>query len=455
MERPKGKGVVIERGAPGFDEAVLGTCFSGRDPGVRPRVLVQANDVYDVVAAVRRAKREGLRISVRSGGHSWMQNHMRDDALLIDMGRLNQIEIDRERGVACAGPGCWSVDLDRSLKKHDLFFPIAHAVDVCLGGYLLQGGFGWNSRNLGLACENVVGMDVVTADGSLVHASTEENSDLFWAARGAGPGFFGVVVRYHLKVHPRPKATGLAMQVFRMKHLEDVFLWADKVGPDVPRSVEFQLLLTRTATGIFVPGIEIIAPVLAPSWKQAREDVSFLTKGPMRSKASFRMPLVPVSTSFLSQMAAKRIFPPRMRWSVDNMWSDAPMEQLLPGIRRIAETLPPMPSHVLMLSWHPPATRQEMAFSVEGKNYLALYGEWKHEKDDAKYANWATEHMQSMAPFSKGIQLADENLARRPARFMSDEHMARLDAIRAKYDPQGLFHEWRGRIDRAPAAQAV
>ncbi|MDX5366030.1 MAG: hypothetical protein LPK88_06265, partial [Alphaproteobacteria bacterium] len=160
------------------------------------------------------------------------------------------------------------------------------------------------------------------------------------------------------------------------------------------------------------------------------------------------------STSMLSHLAAKRIFPPGMRWSVDNMWSDAPMEQLLPGIRRIADTLPPMPSHVLMLSWHPPAARQEMAFSVEAKNYLALYGEWKHEKDDEKYANWATGHMQSMSSFAKGIQLADENLARRPARFMSDAHMARLDAIRASYDPEGRFHSWRGRIDAAPATGA-
>ncbi|HUD52188.1 FAD-binding oxidoreductase [Parvibaculum sp.] len=448
MKRPTGSGVTLERNAGGFDDAVLGTCFNGRDPGDRPQVLVQANDASDVVAAIRRARRDNLKVSICSGGHSWMQNHLRDGCMLIDMSRLNRIEVDTERRLAYAGPGCWSVDLDKRLKKDGLFFPIAHAVDVCLGGYLLQGGFGWNSRVLGLACENVVGIDVVTADGELIHASESENADLFWAARGSGPGFFGVVVRYHLKVHPRPKVTGIAMQIFRMKHLEEVFAWADRVGPEVPRSVEFQLLLTRKATGIFAPGVEIIAPVLAQSWKQAREDVSFLTRGPLKSKASLRVPLIPVSTSLLSHMAAKRIFPPRMRWSVDNMWSDASMEQLLPGIRKIADTLPPMPSHVLMLSWHPPAKRQDMAFSVEGRNYLALYGEWKHESDDAKYANWATEHMREMSSLSVGIQLADENLGRRPARFMTDANMARLDAIRAKYDPDGRFHTWRGRLDR-------
>lgn len=447
MKKPSGRGGTLERGAADFDAAVLGTSFSGRDPGVRPQVLVQAENVYDVVAVVKRARRENLTIAICSGGHSWMQNHLRDGGMLIDMSRLDAIDIDAARGIACAGPGCWSVDLDRALRKHGLFFPVAHAVDVGLGGFLLQGGFGWNSRVLGLGCENVVGLDVVTADGELIHASADENADLYWAARGAGPGFFAVVVRYHLRLHPRPKTAAIAMQVFRMKHLEEVFLWADRIGPEVPRSVEFQLLLSRHSPGIFAPGVEIIAPVLTNSWKQAKADVAFLTRGPLRPKASFTTPLLPMSPSALSRFAARRVFPPGMRWSVDNMWSDAPMEQLLPGIRRIADTLPPMPSHVLMLSWHPRAARPDMAFSLEGRNYLALYGEWKNAADDARYANWATEHMRAMAPLGKGIQLADENLARRPARFMAPANLARLDAIRAKYDPEGRFHAWRGRLD--------
>ncbi len=73
-----------------------------------------------------------------------------------------------------------------------------------------------------MGCENVVGIDVVLADGSLVHANADENPDLYWAARGAGPGFFGVVVRFHLKLHARPKVTAMQSQVFSMKHLDEV-----------------------------------------------------------------------------------------------------------------------------------------------------------------------------------------------------------------------------------------
>lgn len=443
MKRPSGKGRTYTRDTPGFDAAVLGTSFNGTDPGLRPDLLVQANTLDDVVSAVQEAGRRHWPISICSGGHSWMQNHLREGGLLLDMSRINQVDIDPDQQIARVGPGCWSVDLDRALRKHRLFFPVAHAIDVCMGGFLLQGGFGWNSRMLGLACESVVGIDLVTADGALIHASEHQHADLYWAARGAGPGFFAVVVRYHLRVYPRPRITALGLQVFRMEHLDDVFLWAEKVGPEVARSVEFQMLLTRKATGIFAPGIEVITPVLANSWAEARAATAFLRQSPLRSKASFTTPLFPISTGLMSTLAAKRIFPPKMRWSVDNLWSNAPMSDMLPGLRRIAETLPPMPSHVLMISWHPPAERPDMAFSVEGKHYLALYGEWKNPADDALYQNWATDQIGSMADLGVGIQLADENLARRSARFMSDANLQRLQQIRAQHDPQGLFPVWR------------
>lgn len=452
MKRSTGRGQTMRRGAAGFDEAVLGTCFSGVDPGVRPRVLVQANDAQDVIAAVQLAREEGLRISICSGGHSWMQNHLRADGLLIDLSRLRDVTVDAAGMRAVAGPGVWAIDLDRAVKAHGLFFPVAHALDVGLGGFLLQGGFGWNSRAVGLGCENVVGIDAVLADGRLVHASAQENPDLFWAARGAGPGFFAVVVRYHLRLHPRPKFIGMATQVFRLQHLEAVFSWADRVGPDVSRMVEFQILLTRKAMGIGGPGLEVIAPVLAPSWREAREAVAFLTRSEIRPLASLALPLLPISTTMMTRFATQKLFPPRMRWGVDNMWTDAPIEQLLPGLRRIAETMPPPPSHALWLNWQPPGGRPDMAFSMEANRYLALYTEWKQPSDDGRYMHWATENMRAMAPMAKGIQLADENLARRPARFVSDENLIRLDQVRGVYDPHGLFHSWRGRPDQAVQA---
>ncbi|MEO1657008.1 MAG: FAD-binding oxidoreductase [Pseudomonadota bacterium] len=452
MKRPKGKGRTWERGDAGFDAAVLATSFNGRDPGHRPSVLVEAADVFDVQSALRRARHEGLKVTICSGGHSWAQNHLREGGLLLSMARVNQIDIDPEARIAKVGPGCWGLDLDRALKKYDLFFPVAHAPDVALGGFLLQGGFGWGSRELGLATESVVGLDLILADGSLVQASETENTDLYWAARGAGPGFFAVVVRYHLKLHSRHKFSGLKVQVFAREHLNDVFRWADEIGESVSRSVELQMLTTPKAMGIFRPGIEVIAPVLAGSYSEGRNAVRFIDESPIRKRAAFTTPLVPISTSLMSIGANVTHFPPNVRWCADNMWADAPIDDLLPGLNNIMDTMPPAPSHSLWLNWQPPANRPDMAFSLEAKRYLAVYGEWHRQEDDERYSGWATDCMKKMQVHAIGIQLADENLGNRPAKFMADENLIRLDAIRAKHDPSRLFHEWMGSIDGKTAA---
>jgi len=227
------KGRVIRRGEPGFEQAVLGTSFTVRDPGRRPDIVVQANDVYEVMAAVRQAAQDNMHIGMCSGGHSWAQNHIREGGMMLDLSRLKSIEINPTKMTAVIGPAVLAGELNLAVVPHGLFFPTAHAWTVGLGGFLLQGGFGWNSRNVGLGCQNVIGIDVVLADGTLVHASDTENVDLFWAARGSGPGFFGVVVRFHLKLHKRAKFIGMKLQVFRIKHLEEVLAWADRVGPSV------------------------------------------------------------------------------------------------------------------------------------------------------------------------------------------------------------------------------
>ena len=451
MKRPKGRGRVWERNQVGFNEAVLATSFNARDPGVRPQVLVEANAAADIQSALARARRENWQVSIVSGGHSWAQNHLREGGLLLSMARINHIEIDPQQRIARVGPGCWGLDLDRALRKHALFFPIAHAPDVALGGFLLQGGFGWGSRELGLATESVIGLDLILADGRQIFASETENPDLFWAARGSGPGFFAVVLRYHLRLHPRHKCTGMKMQVFRRRHLDEVYRWAEEIGPDVARSVEFQMLTTPRALGIFKPGIEVIAPVLANSWREAKQAVRFIDDSPIRKLASFTTPLIPSRTSLMSVVANITHFPPDVRWCTDNMWIDGSVDAMLPGLNDIADTMPPAPSHALWLNWQPPGKRPDMAFSLEARHYLAVYGEWTRPEDDASYENWATDCMRKLEDHAVGIQLADENLGRRPVRFMTDANLKKLDDIRQRYDPGGLFRDWMGRHDRCAA----
>jgi FAD/FMN-containing dehydrogenase len=436
---------VFRREDAGYEEARRGTSFNARLPGRFPERIVQANDVNDVVAAVKLATRQGLRVSVVSGGHSWSANHLRDGAVLIDVSRLDDVRVDAPAMRATAGPGRAGYDLAVMLKRHGLFFPAGHCQGVCLGGYLLQGGYGWHSRALGPACMSVEGVDVVTAEGDVVHASAEENADLYWAARGSGAGFFGVVTRFHLRLHRRPRIVGIAAQSYPLTMLEEVFRWAHAVGPTVPASVELQLLVSRHVSGVRGPGIVVVAPVFADSLREALEAVAFMHASPLRRRAARSVRFLPSGLRLLYRGVMQH-YPRGYRYAVDNMWTHAPIDALLPGLRAIADTLPPAPSHVLWLNWAPPPDRPDMAYSVEDAFYLALYGVWKHAEDDARYAPWAVGHMRAMERLATGCQLADENLGEHPARFVSDANLSQLDRLRGAYDPEGRFHAWMGRV---------
>lgn len=442
---------VLHRGDRGYEEARRGAVANARCPDREPDAIVLARSDRDVVEAVRLASARGWRIGIRSGGHSWSGSHLRDGGLLLDLSAMCDCTIDPQGQTAVAQPGLRSSALQTALAEHDLFFPTGHCIGPCLGGFLLQGGFGWNSRALGPACMSVTGLDVVTAAGDLVHADEEQHADLFWAARGAGPGFFGVVTRFHLRLHARPPVQMSSTYLYEPEHLDELMRWAHAVGPDVPSSIELMIFIRRDLMGNSGPGLQVVAPVLADSDEQARAELAFLEDCPLRDVAVRCEPFVMTDVRELVERAGG-FYPERWRYAVDNMWTHADVEELLPGYRRIVETLPPSPSHAMWMNWHPAAgpARPDMAYSLEDDIYLGLYGVWEVGAHDAQFADWATERMQEMAPLASGIQLADENLARRPQPFLADEHLRRLDQVRKRWDSSGLFHSWMGQP--APAA---
>ncbi len=438
------KGKIIHKTDQGFDLAINGTIFNKRDQGRKPEMMVLPHDVDDVIATIRYATSNGLKVSVCSGGHSWSANHLRVGSILISMKHFDHYTVDRDQMVATAGPGVGGSVLLTALFKQGLFFPAGHCKGVCLGGYLLQGGFGWHGRRLGMACENVIGLDIVTATGEYLHASPTENADLYWAARGSGGGFFGVVVRFHLRLHLKPKYCGFMLQAFQMKYAEDVFRWAYEVGPSIPDTVEFQMLMSRKTLSLLGPGIEAVAPIFADTKDELHEATAFLRNSPIKHKAFFRTPCFPTNMKVLYYFAMTH-YPDNHCWGVDNMWTSAHIDELMPYLKGMSENLPPAPAHILWLNWHPPVQRQDMAFSMEDKVYIALYGSWKSPQDTPKYGHWATDWMQKMSHLSTGIQLADENLHHRTAPFVSNPHLQKLDDIRLARDSAEVFHEWHSR----------
>ncbi len=397
----------------------------------------------DVVDAISLANKRGWRVAVGSGGHSWSGSHLRDDGMLLDVSALREQVIDVDARTAAVGPGVRSSDLQVDLGAHDLFFPTGHCLGPCLGGYLLQGGFGWHSRELGPACMSVIGVDVVTASGELIRADAQHHPDLFWAARGAGPGFFGVAVRFHLRLHQRPGATIASAYLYPVELLEEVMRWAHAVAPSVPRSIELMVFMRRGHDGRQEPALQVLAPALADSPEQAREDLRFLEQCPVRDHAIIAQ--TNQETDVVALVAASdALYPPGYRFAADNMWTHAPIDDLLDGYRSIARTIPSSPSHMMWMNWSPPQARPDMAYSLEDNVYIALYAVWNDPRADQQFLDWPTDRMGELQHASTGIQLADENLGRRAAPFMAQANMARLQKIRGDYDPDGRFHSWMG-----------
>jgi FAD/FMN-containing dehydrogenase len=207
------------------------------------------------------------------------------------------------------------------------------------------------------------------------------------------------------------------------------------------------LLMAKHLPGTGAPGIVLTAPVFADSEEQARADLAFLNDCPVMDKALMSNPYFPITLSdgYSGVMTA---YPNDTRWGTDNMWTHGPIDTLVPALGEILDTMPPEPSHCLWMNWSPPAQRPDMAFSIEDDIYIATYGGWQSPAHDEDYGSWATDHMKRLEPVATGIQLADENLGQRPARFLSETHMQRFDRIRDHYDPDHRFAGW---LSRPPA----
>ncbi|WP_373548586.1 FAD-binding oxidoreductase [Haliscomenobacter sp.] len=436
---------IMRSNEPGFEAACMDTLFNKRTPINFPEILFQVHRVEDILEAIQLAKAEGLKVSVVSGGHSWSANHMRKNSLVIDMSFMNAYAVDKPRMQATAEPGCYGHTLMSALVKQGLFFPTGHCKGVCLGGYLLKGGFGWHSVELGLACENVVGLDIVTADGRIVHASDNENPDLFWAARGAGSGFFGVVFRYHLKLYRRPGFIGLNTHIYKFEHMDEVVHWMMGLRGQLSDKVELKISITRKSSVIHQPSIDVGAFVFADSWAEARAVTKFMHDCPIKKKASLRIPLIPV-TMGIHYYLTSLYYPDEQRWAVDNIWTHAQPEDLLPSFHQLMKDMPPEPSFLHFEYWAGAARKRlDMAFSMEDDFFLTAMAAWKNPADDERHTKFITEEMQKLEPFATGTQLADENLNHRTSKFMSTENLLKLDKIRAKWDTDRLFHEWHSR----------
>jgi FAD/FMN-containing dehydrogenase len=188
-------GEVLTPGHAGYEQAAR-TMFAAGTPDL----VVRPRDAAEVAAALRHATSEGLTVSVRSGGHSAAGHSTHSDGLVIDLTRMSAVSVLENRLVRVGAGARWGA-VAAALRPHGLALTAGDTNDVGVGGLTLGGGIGWLVRRYGLAIDSLVGADVVTADGRLLHADADQHADLFWALRGGG-GNFGVVVSFDFVAQP-------------------------------------------------------------------------------------------------------------------------------------------------------------------------------------------------------------------------------------------------------------
>ena len=167
----------------------------------RPRLIAACETPNDIRAALDRARQDGLEVAVRSGGHSVAGQSTNDDGLVIDVRAMTSIEIDPAARRARVGGGCTWADFDAAAQQHGLATTGGRVSTTGVAGLTLSGGSGWLERKHGLACDNLLAVELVTADGRELRADETQNHDLLWASKGGG-GNFGVVTALEFALHP-------------------------------------------------------------------------------------------------------------------------------------------------------------------------------------------------------------------------------------------------------------
>lgn len=198
------KGQVILPGDAEYDEART-VFYGGFDR--RPAMIVKVADTADVARVIALARETGLELAVRSGGHSNAGHSVTDGGILLDLSNLRALNIDVEGRTAWVEPGLTAGEYTTAAFTHSLATGFGDTGSVGIGGLTLGGGVGYLVRKFGLTIDDLLAADVMTADGELLHVNSESHPDLFWAIRGGG-GNFGVVTRFHFRLHPIDSVVG-------------------------------------------------------------------------------------------------------------------------------------------------------------------------------------------------------------------------------------------------------
>jgi FAD/FMN-containing dehydrogenase len=340
-------------------------------------------------------------------------------------------------------------DLGARLATEGLAFPVGHCSTVALGGYLSSGGFGWNGGAWGPACFSVAAIEVVTADGESRWADDDHDADLLWAARGAGPGFFGVITRYRLRLQALPSAIAVSSFVFGLEHAALAARWAAAAAAELPPSVELMLcLVSRPARPSPGSGREwacvVVATTFAGSTEEGKSALAPLLRGlPARECLSTTLHRPASFLALFDGMDA--LFPARHRYLAEALWSDAEPDELVDVACRHIVRAPSAKSLVLCPILPPPGVAPALpdaAFSMTARSTLLCYAVWDDPEQDQANRAWHRNLVSALEPRIAGYYIGESDAALTPAlaeRAFSPASWRRLQTLGRRYDPEGLF----------------
>ncbi|HEY9332854.1 MAG TPA: FAD-binding oxidoreductase [Kribbella sp.] len=230
----------LRTGDAGYDEArTVWNAMIDRSPAVIARCASTA----DVAEAVRFGRAAGLEIAVRCGGHNIAGLAVPEDGLMIDLTPMNAVRVDPDAQRAWVQGGALLGELDKAAQEHGLATTAGNVSHTGVGGLTLGGGMGWLARRFGLACDNVVSYEVVTADGTVVRASADENAELFWGLRGGG-GNFGIVTSFEFRLHQVGTRALIVEFSYPLSAGFEVLRGWRELNADAPREATFTANIT-------------------------------------------------------------------------------------------------------------------------------------------------------------------------------------------------------------------
>ncbi|MDL2410536.1 FAD-binding oxidoreductase [Rhizobium calliandrae] len=434
---------LILRGGEGYDAARTSRIFHDRHPDRFPAAIIRVSSEQDIVDGVRYANAQGIKVGILAGGHSFPVWGVRDDALLLDLGGFKEMMLDVDTGIVSVTPAVQGGnELYAYLRPYGRFFAGGGCPSVGVGGFILQGGMGWNFRGWGYAAEGLVAIDVVTADGELIRADETQNADMLWAARGSGPGFFGAVTRFYIQTRPIPKALRYTRQVYPIDCFSKVFVWLGEKQTAISDKVHLLAFSVIPATP--VPGhnggfvLDVLGLAFCDTVEEATAVLAPLNECPYLGEALLLQDCFP--TSMEEQYAfIDSIHPSGFRYRVDSAWVDGSYSDIADASHALVFDRPvDEPGHTFF-QFALPRSGPDMAMSLRTKVMVGAYIIYPHAEDDQRYRDWSLSAMKALEPLTYGQYWGDSDQQHREVRCLTDDAWSRLKVIRQQRDPEGVF----------------